>query len=222
LVISNTYTGADASIIVSSIYNRFNYEVYEFTIDMVDYIDQYFQVRINNTDTHFTEIIHLSEHIWCKVKHDKVLEIRYSNSTNTDMFYATGIENLIRVPYTFIKGKIDEENENYKTDTNVILLNSEMYEVDEIVFEPVTKELWRKLTQALSHEKVTINGIGYAKNGNFNTEGPLEESNLYVLTATMIKTGSVYNSQSSGGLSFDGTSVEVPGLIEGDDGFMSY
>lgn len=222
LVISNVYTGSDASIIVSSIYNRFNYEVYEFTIDMVDYIDQYFQVRINNADTHFTEIIHLSEQIWCKVKHDKVLEIRYSNSTNTDMFYATGIENLIRFPYTFIKGKIDEENENYKTDTNVVLLNSEMYEVDEIVFEPVTKELWRKLTQALSHEKVTINGIGYAKNGNFNTEGPLEESNLYVLTATMIKTGSIYNSQSSGGLSFDGTSVEVPGLIEGDDGFVSY
>jgi len=222
LVISNTYTGTDASIIIASTFNRFNYEVYEFTIDMVDYIDQYFQVRINNTDDSFAEIIHLSEQIWCKVKHDKVLEIRYRNTTNTDVFYATGIEHLIRVPYRFIKGKTDEENETYKTDTDAILLNAEMYEVDEIVFEPVTKEMWRKITQALSHEKVALNGVGYVKNGSFNNEGPLEESNLYVLTATMIKTGSVYNSKSSGGLSFDGTSIEVPGLIETDSGFVSY
>lgn len=222
LVLTNTYTGPEVSVIAASIFNRFNYEVYEFTIDMVDYIDQYFQVRINNTDDNFPDIIHLSEQIWCKVKHDKVLEIRYSNSTNTDIFYETGIENLIRIPCTFIKGKLDEENEIYKTDTTAILLNAEMYEVDEFIFEPVTKEIWRKITQALSHENVTINGIGYVKNGNFNTEGPLEDSNLYVLTATMMKTGSVYNSQASGSNDFNSTSVEVPRLISTESGYVSY
>lgn len=222
IIFTNTYTGADVAVIAASIFNRFNYEIYEFTIDMVDYIDQYFQVRINNTDAHFTEIIHLSEMIWCKVKHENVLEIKYSNSSNTDIFYGTGIENLIRQQYTYFKGKSDEDSEVHKTDTNAILLNADVYEVDEIVFEPVTKEIWRKITQALSHENVTINGVGYVKNGNFNTEGPLERSNLYVLTATMIKTGSVYNSQSSGNLDFDGTAVEVPGLIETDSGYVSY
>jgi len=222
IVFSNTYTGADVLVVAASIYNSFNYEVYEFAIDMVDYIDQYFQVRINNTDTHFTEIIHLSEHIWCKVKHDRVLEIKYSNSTNTDMFYATGIENLIRIQYHHRKGKSDEDSEVHKTDTNAILLNADIYEIDEIVFEPVTKEMWRKIAQALSHENVTIDGVGYVKSGNFNVEGPLEESNLYVLTASMIKTGSVYNSQSSGNNDFNTTSVEVPGLISTEDGFVSY
>lgn len=222
LVISNIYTGIDTAIIVGTIYNRENYEIYEFTIDMVQYINQYFKVRINNTDSNFTEIIHLSEQIWCKIKHEKVLEISYRNSTNTDIFYATGITNLIRVPYTFIKGKVDEDSETHKTDTTAILLNADMYEVDDFVFEPVTKELWRKLLQALSHEIVTINGVGYVKNGNFNTEGPLEESNLYVLTATMMKTGSVYNSQSSGSLDFNTSSVEVPGLITTESGYVSY
>jgi len=222
LVISNLYNGPEVAVIVGSIFNRENYEVYEFTIDMVDYIDQYFRVRINNTDSNYTELIHLSELIWCKVKHKDVLEIRYYNSTNTDMMYSTGIKNLIRIPYQFIKGKVDEESEVHKTDTDAILLNADMYEVDEIVFEPVTKEMWRKITQALSHEHVTINGVGYVKNGNFNTEGPLEKSNLYVLTATMIKTGSVYNSQSSGAGGFDGTAVAVPGLIQTDSGFVSY
>jgi hypothetical protein len=222
IVILDNYSGTDIAVVAGSIYNIFNYDVYEFTIDMVNYIDQYFQVRINNTSPNFTEIIHLSEKIWCKVKHDKVLEIRYSNSTNTDMFYATGIVNLIRVPYTFIKGKIEEENETFKTDTSTILLSAQNYEVDEIVFEPVTKEIWRKLTQALSHENVTINGVGYVKSGNFNTEGPLEESNLYVLTATMIKTGSVYNSQISGSSGFNTTSSEIPGLISTEGGFVKY
>jgi len=222
LVFSNTYTGADVAVIVGSVFNRFNYEVYEFAIDMVDYIDQYIQVRINNTDDNFTEIIHLSEKIWCKVKHENVLEIKYSNSSNTDIFYGTGIENLIRQQYTYFKGKSDEDSEVHKTDTNSILLNADVYEVDEIIFEPVTKEIWRKMVLALSHENVTINGVGYVKNGNFNTEGPLERSNLYVLTASMIKTGSVYTSQSSGNTDFDGTSVEVPGLIQTDNGFVSY
>lgn len=222
IVISNTYTGAETSIVVGSKYNRFGYEVYEFTIDMVDYIDQYFRVRINNTDSNFPEIIYLSEEIWCKVKHDRVLEIKYRNSTNTDIFYSTGITNLIRLPYTYIKGKVDEDSEIHKTDTNTILLNADVYEVDDIVFEPVTKEMWRKLIQALSHENVTINGVGYVKNGNFNTEGPLEESNLYVLTATMMKTGNVYNSKNSGSLDFNSSFIEVPGLIATENGFVSY
>lgn len=222
LVISNIYTGVDSTVITSSIYNRENYEIYEFTIDMVDYIDQYFRVEVKNIDSNFTTITHLSEKIWCKVKHEKVMEISYRNSTNTDMFYATGITNLIRVPYHLIKGKVDEDSETHKTDTTAILLNADMYEVDDFVFEPVTKEMWRKLMQALSHEIVKINGVGYVKNGNFNTEGPLEESNLYVLTATMMKTGSVYNSQNSGSNDFNSSSVEVPGLIQTDNGFVSY
>jgi hypothetical protein len=222
LSFSNIYTGADVAVIAASVFNRFNYEIYEFAIDMVDYIDQYIQVRINNTDDNFTEIIHLSEKIWCKVKHENVLEIKYSNSSNTDIFYGTGIENLIRQQYTYFKGKSDEDSEVHKTDTNSILLNADVYEVDEIVFEPVTKEIWRKMVLALSHENVTINGVGYVKNGNFNTEGPLERSNLYVLTASMIKTGSVYTSQSSGNTDFDGTAVAVPGLIQTDNGFVSY
>lgn len=222
IIFTNDYTGIDTTVVAGTIFNRFNYEVYEFTFDMVDYIDQYFNVRINKTDSRFTEITYLSELLWCKIKHDKVLEIKYRNSTNTDMFYATGITNLIRIPITYIKGKLSEENETNKTDTTAILLSSELYEVDEFVFEPVTKEIWRKVMQALSHETVTLNGVGYVKDGNFNSEGPLEDSNLYVLTATMIKTGSVYNSQTSGGNDFNGSEVEVPGLIQTDTGFVSY
>jgi ABC-type tungstate transport system substrate-binding protein len=40
---------------------------------------------------------------------------------------------------------------------------------------------------ALSPKNVFINGVQYVKNGNFESEGPLDKSNLYVLKATMLK-----------------------------------
>lgn len=222
IVFSNTLLFLPSNVVVGSIYNRFNYEVYEFEIDMVDYINQKFRIRLENSNPNLPTITNLSEVIWCKVKHENVLEIRYKNSTNTDILYSTGIEHKIRIPYLKISGKADDQSEIHKTDTDAILLSAELYEIDDIQFQPVTKEIWRKIMIALSHEIVIINGVGYAKNGSFNTEGPLESSNLYVLTATMIKTGSVYNSKTSGNLDFDGTAVEVPGLISTESGYVRY
>lgn len=222
IVFSQNYTGPEKNIVVGCVFNRFNYEVYEYAIDMVNYIDQRIKVRLVNSDSKFPTITHLSEELWCKVKHDDVIEIRYRNTTNTDVFYATGIEFKIRIPLTIQKGILDEDSEIHKTDTDTLLLNADLYEGDQFIFEPVTKEIWRKIMIALSHEKVYLNGVGYTKNGSFSTEGPLEKSNLYVLTANMLKTGNVYNSQGSGNLDFDGTEVEVPGLVESQSGYLSY
>ena len=222
VIFSQSYTGPEINLVVGSIFNRFNYEVYEYYIDMVDYIDQHFSVELVNSDPNFTTITHLSEEIWCKVKHEDTVEIKYRNTTNTDVFYATGIEFKVRVPLTIQKGVPDEDSEIHKTDTNTILLTADLYEGDQFVFEPTTKEIWKKNMIALSHEKVWINGVGYVKNGSFNTEGPLEKSNLYVLTANMLKTGNVYNSQGSGNVDFDGSQVEVPGLISTESGYVSY
>lgn len=222
VIFSQSYTGPEINLVVGSIFNRFNYEVYEYYIDMVDYIDQHFSVQLVNSDPNFTTITHLSEEIWCKVKHEDTVEIKYRNTTNNDVFYATGIEFKVRVPLTIQKGVPDEDSEIHKTDTDTILLTADLYEGDQFVFEPTTKEIWKKNMIALCHEKVWVNGVGYVKNGSFSTEGPLEKSNLYVLTANMLKTGNVYNSQGSGNVDFDGSQVEVPGLISTDSGYVSY
>lgn len=222
IVFSSNYDGPEINIIVSSIFDRFNYEVYEFTIDMVNYIDQKLRVQTVESDPNFGTITRLSELIWCKVKYENVLEIKARNTTNTDVFYSTGIEHLIRIPYLVAGGKVDDQSETHKTDTDVILLNADLYEGDEFKFKPVSKEIWRKMMILLSCEKVTINGVGYVKNGSFNTEGPLGNSNQYVLTANMLKTGNVYNSQTTGNLGFDGSEVEIPGLIQTDYGYLRY
>jgi hypothetical protein len=223
LVFSQAYTGGEVNVVVGSIFNRFEYDIYEYTVDMSNYINEKFRVRLVNSDPNFTTLTYLSELIHCKVKHEKVLEIKYKNTANTDVFYSTGIEFKLRIPYLNVKGKPEEESENHKTDTNVILLNADLFEGDEFVFQPLTKELWRKVMIALSHEIVTINGVGYVKSGNFNTEGPLNDTNWYVLTAIMLKSGNVYNSKSSNPpIVGDGNQVEVPGLIKTEGGFVRY
>ena len=222
IIFSQNYAGSDVSVVVGSIFNRFNYEVYEFYIDMSNYIDERFRVSFVNSDPNFSTITHLSEEIWCKVKHEDVLEIMYRNNTNTDIFYATGITYKLWIPLTIQKGIPEEESEIHKTDTSATLLNADLYEGDQFIFEPVTKEIWRKIMIALSHEKVWLNGVEYVKNGSFSTEGPLEKSNLYVLTANMLKTGNVYNSPGDGYIGIDGTEVDVPRLISTEAGFVSY
>lgn len=223
IVISSSYSGPDVPVIAGTIYNIFDYEIYEFTIDMVDYIDEVIRVSIIAEDDNFTTITLLSEDIFVQVVHEFTKEINYWNDDNTDIFYATGIKHKIRIPFFKRNGDVEESSETHKTDTNTVLLNSELYEVDEFIFEPVSKEIWRKLMIALSCKNVLIDGVGYVKSNSFDTEGPLEDTNLYVLTAKMIKTGNVFNSEISGSIDFDSTNIQVPGLIDiGSGGFLKY
>lgn len=224
IVISSNYSGPDVSIIAGAIYNIFDYEIYEFTIDMVDYIDELINVKITAEDDNFETLIFLSEKIEVKVRHEDCLEIEYWNDDNTDVFYSTGITHLIRVPFTKIADASEEESENNKSDATTVLLSSNIYEGTEFTFEPTTLEIMRKLRIGLSCKNVFIDDVRYVKaGGNFDVEGPLEKSNLYVLKAKMIKSGSSFSSQSEGLSDFNSSNSEIPGLIDiGSGGYVRY
>lgn len=222
LVIAHSFTGFDTSIQVASIYNAFNYEVYEFAIDMVDYLNKNIQVRINNDDYTFENIVYLSEVINVKIRQENTVEIRYKNTNNTAIFYATGIEHKLRLPIFNINGKVDDTSESYKTDTSAFLLNSEIHESDEFTFEPVTKGIMRKLVQALSHDTVKIDGVGYVKD-SIDVGDVLDDTNLYIVKALMIKAGEVFNSQVGDDNSeFSNESIEIPGIVDTGEGFVIY
>jgi hypothetical protein len=89
IVLDGDHVGPEENVIVGSIFNREFYEVFEFEIDMVNYIEEKFTVEITNSDSKFETLTHVSEEIWVKVKHEDVLEIRYKNANNTDVFYST-------------------------------------------------------------------------------------------------------------------------------------
>lgn len=218
LVTSAQVTAGTTEVEVASMYSLFNYEVFEATIDMGNYPNQKIKVSIAISDSNFGEINLESETIEIKERHKNTLEIRYKNNTNTDMFYATGIENKIRIPIERIDGKPSDETEVYKTDDSTILLNTEVHETNVFEFQPVTKPMMWKLVQALSHSDVLLDGVGYVKE-SIEVEGALEETNLYVVTATMIKSKGAF-SESGEGLNLSESDVEIPGLVDFGGGFV--
>lgn len=221
LILSRNHIGLETSAIVSTVYNRFNYEVYEFLVDMSAFTAKYIRLSIYGRDPNFADVDYLSELINVKVKQE-ALEIKYFNPENTDVDFSTGIVFLMRVKILGMGGKSPQQEETHRTDSNVYLLSSNLYEADQIKFIPLTKERWRNVMIALSHKNVYLNGVEYVKDGEFTTEGPLGNTNLYYLIAEMIKSENVYSSSIGDGLEFSGEEVEIPGLIKTDIGFLEY
>jgi hypothetical protein len=214
LVLDETFLSQPESIIIGSIYNAELYEVYEFTIDMSIYPDQSIQVNITQTDVdpNYPEVVYLSEILEIQESHPNTIAIDYYNTVNTDILYATGIKMRIRVPIEYMVGTPLDSAENEKTDVTTYLINSEVYELDEINFDLLSKQLMRKLIQALSHNTVSINEVPYIKNDSVSST-PLIGTNLYRVVATMVKAESVYTSNGTGEQYSEGY-IEVPGLIE--------
>ena len=218
--IGAAYTGIDEIVQVSSVYNRENYEVFEFRIDMVNFLDQKIQVQVQATDDNFQTITHLSEVIWVKVKHNNTLAMNYKNKNNNDIFYSTGIQFTLRPNIEKISGTIDQETEVNKGDTSIDLITANSYDTDVFRFQPMTKEMWKKVLYASLHSDVKYNGVSRVFK-EAEVEGPLEETNIYILTITVSKSGSVYDS-GSGNLEFATGDIEIPGLIETETGFVHY
>lgn len=211
ILINNYYVGNDTNTVVAAKYNRENYDVFEFTIPMASYQNRKVKVQIE-VSSEDEVISYLSEEISVKDLHPNTLEIRYQNTKNTDIVYSTGIEHLLRIPYDANAGKDVNNSENHKTDDRTILLDAKIYESNSFKFEPLTKELWRKLKIALSHDLIFIDSIGYVKDEDFETEGPLGQTNLYILSATMIKTGQVYSNKESNDNIIIGD-IQIPDII---------
>lgn len=221
LVVTTGFNAAQDIVDITCFYDRYNYEVYEFTIDLFNYLDKRIQVNIHFADSVFEQVNWISEVIDVKVRHKNTTEIRYKNKHNTDVYFGTGIEFKVRVPLERQEGLVIEDSENHKTDTDVILLNAEVYEGDKFEFGPVTKEIMRQLVQAFHHSDLKINGVDYTIE-SLEVEGPLEDTNLYLVKPTLIKSKAVYSSD-TGDMEFSEGSLQIPGFIDaGDDGFIKY
>jgi hypothetical protein len=212
--------GQDDSEYIGSIYNLHNYEVYECTIDFVNWIDKCVQVQILASGQQYASIEMLSEMISVKTRHEKTLEIRYKNAHNTDLIYAWGLENKIRIPLEKIEGQFQDEPDVYMTDTTVDLLADQVFEKDYFEFRPISKEMMRKVILALSHTDVHLDGVKYVKD---SIEEPISlgETNMYTLGAVMTKAKNVYNSD-SGTIEFNTGNLEIPALIPTGTGYVKY
>ena len=199
-------------IMIGSVYNLENYEIYEFSIDTTDLIGDY-TVQINGTDTLFGSITFNSEILRISTAIERSLFIEYWNDVNTD-FFITDWTHKIRIGYISITPEIDNESETFKSDETATIYDVQNYEVNRFVFTPQTTELNRKLVLALSHKNVKINGILYTKK-SFELEGLSDFVNIQKLTAVMTKS----DSGNTIGLSDDGIG-DMPILLADSESFI--
>ncbi|MBV1889238.1 MAG: hypothetical protein KUG67_03230 [Proteobacteria bacterium] len=212
--------GVDVDVVVKSQYNLFNYEVYEFTIDFVSYVDSQVKVHLFNVSSTWDDLEHISEVIDVKVRQKGTVEIKYWNQHNTDIFYSTGITHKIRILLEKVEGRMKDQTETYETDSSAELITSLIHEMDLFEFRPQTKEMMRKIIQALSHTDVFLDSVKYVKDSIEDPE-PVGETNTYIIGALMIKAQNVYDSDSGAFESNEGSS-EIPALIPTGTGYVKY
>ena len=164
----------------------------------------------------------VSELISIKIRHENTVMWRYKNSTNTDVYYNTGIEFKIRLEVEDVYAEDNEESEVNVTDTQSKIYKANIYERNVFEFSPLPTEMMRKLKQILVHDTLEGDGVPYAKNDApevTNEKG----TNLYDVKAVMIKAGKNFSSNASlGGFEFSGSNEEVPGLVDFGGGFVRY
>lgn len=221
LVVSGIITiGSDVEFEASCFYNLHNYEVYEFTADMDAFMDKCFEVQILNSDLVFGDREHISELCHVKVRWENTLEVIYYNKNNTDIFYGTGIRHKMRLLKELVEADFTDDTDTHKTDTDTILLGETIHNLNKFTFQPVTTPRMRQIVAAVSHTEVFINGVQYVKD-SVEKAGPLEDTNLYDVTASMILAKEVYNSD-TGTLEYNDGTLEIPAIIDGGTGFVLY
>ncbi len=222
MIISMPYDEIDLAIVVGAIFNYQNYEVYEFDIDFLNYINQNIQVKIVANSNIGEAIEYISETINIQIKQEGTYEIKYWNDTNTDVYYSTGIKFKLRLLIEEVKLLDKQEQELSFNDTNIELIESSIYEGNEFAFSPMSKEMAVKLKRALTHENLFVNAQGYKKSDGIDSE-KMGVTNFYNVKAKLFKDGSSYNSLTTGdGEIYNGANLEVLGLLDYGGGFIKY
>ena len=183
---------------LSYTYHREIYNIYEFvvpskTLAHGEYFIEAVLERTTHPDDQFNvTVLYKSLRLLIQKEFDKTIDILYWNDTNNDIHWKSDIKGLLTVQLDYRKPVSDHINEIVKTDNSVYLKSSLASEKFEFLFAPMTTEMARKITYALSQYNVALNGTFYSfEEAAIESAG--EYSNLSVVKATGNKTNKNIN-----------------------------
>lgn len=211
------------TLIIKSLYNVLNYNIFDFDIIWSLYSAGTYDVLIEFTDAVFPNEFYLSENINLKEEHLGTVHIRAFNTNNRDIFYKYDIYPTIRVPVFDTYYVVKDEIENNITDNSVEVVRSIINEGTSFTFDELSRENGIKLALFLSCEFVFIDGIGYAKSDALSFE-PIEGTNLQTMVAIMLKTQINYNNliNINTGIEFGEQEVNVPNFLTQPTNFIKF
>ena len=189
-------------------FNKQNYNVYEFTMPVTGLGDGEYYIEINGSKVDSDPIKYQTPIFFLDTEYERTVDIMYYNESNTDMYYVSGIKNFITVGYEFRKPLVDAQLNVVQADYTNYLTSSFNVEKFELKFEPLTMEIMRKTVIALCHERLFIDSVGYSVS-DITLETIDDNTNLYVITATLNKSNFNVKFISTGANTFDWSSGQI-------------
>lgn len=214
----NLLTPVDSTI--QTIYNRESYDIWEFDTNMSLFLDTTITIGVRfyqtDVDVNFPDVFWISEKISVKTRWERSIEVIWSNSKNTDIYFYSGIIMKNRLNHAFINTELsDGDVEIQKTDSQVISIDATNYNALEFEVLGLTTGMVRKLKLALKHDNLIIENVPYKLAENPETERQ-GQSNFYRLKAKLLEAGDVWN-QGTANTQVIYSNVELIGLLQGDE-----
>lgn len=170
----------------TSIYNKLEYELYEFSFDCNNLSGDYY-ITYSATDNEFDDVNHKTEWFNISDYHLNTYLLKYCNSENNETNYSTGIINKIRIPYVNTLTYLPNDTQDvYLTDTNAVNIESTYRDLYSLNVIPIPMGFVRKIGLALSNDRLSLNGLSLLKNSELETER-IGMNNLYNLTVQFIR-----------------------------------
>lgn len=212
LVTQRPFSGSPSVVQISANYNQKNYNVYEFKIDCAVYDGQVFQVEVLQHLDGFTDTNYLSEKIEVGLLGNEYVELIWWNDTDSYVYYSTGIKSKSNYEILTFASSNDSNIEINKTPSTSILIQATNYNTKELVVDGLSTAIMVQFIQAVLHKELYLNKVQYISQSTPESE-VIDFTNQYTVTASLIKTGEVYNAEYVTGDQVE-TTVEVPGLLQ--------
>lgn len=209
---------------VKSVYNKQEYEVYEFDVDFYSLTEGKYQIEVLATDPTFGEVTHLSEFLHLKDYHENTHLFISSNSKNNQINYLWGIQHMMRLQYeTQLKYSPDGEVEIHKTDNNTYLLNGTTYENYEVELSPLPTGMAIKTTMFLALNQLFVDTRSYVTSAKPTVE-KLGDSNLYDYKIKLVLSNNDYNNKNADFSTIANVNLEFldtgNGFLKSEDGML--
>jgi len=161
---------AYGALTIEYTYNKQPYDVYEFdfkayTLPKGEYYITIDAERTLSSDVDQNKTISFkSEQLILDYEFEQTVDIMYWNNTNNDIYWNSGIYGFLTVALDTRVSTGENTNEVGHTDETTNLKDAIGREYFKFVFEPMTLEIMRKLSSALSQYNVVIDGTMYSFN----------------------------------------------------------
>ena len=222
LVVDGDFSANPNPQILEATYNVFDWDAFEFDVDMGSVPYDAFQVEILLSDATdgFDDIRFLSEEIQKQTDLSDYISIVSYNSENIDIAYSTGIKHLIRLDYDLFGLADESELETEKGDQQVYNLKGYSYPKKRLSLTRLTTGIARKVRQMLTLDTIIINGVKYVVE-EVSEPTRIGITNQYKMEVVLYEIeDKLASDQVDTGIQID--IEDVPGLIADNDDFIKY